>query len=262
MNTLPKELQNLYTTIDTKKQILDSFRPLNSEQSKNLKKVYDVDMTYHSNAIEGNTLTYSETKLIIEEGITIGGKSMNEHLEVINHKEALEFIEELANIPTSELQESDILNIHNLILKSINSKEAGKYRTQPVGVRKSNGDIYHFSDPILVKQKMEEFITWLHTSSDLHPIQRASEAHYRFVTVHPFIDGNGRTERLLMNLILIQNAYVPAIIRVENRREYIQAIEKAQNEKSLDNFHKVIALSIDKNIDFYIETLKSGIKYV
>lgn len=256
------ELLDLYKVIDEKKDKLDSYRPLSTEQTLNLKKVYDVDMTYHSNAIEGNTLTYSETKLILEEGITINGKSINEHLEVINHKEALEFIEELVNISTSDLQESDILNIHALILKSINSKEAGKYRTQPVGVRKSNGDIHHFTDPLLVKEKIEEFINWLKNSNNLHPIQRASEAHYRFVSIHPFIDGNGRTARLIMNLILMQNGYVPSVIRVEDRSRYIQSIEKAQAGESLDDFHKVVAQSVNKNIDFYIETLESGIKYI
>lgn len=262
MNKISKELKSLYNIIDAKKQKLDSFRPLDSEQSLNLNKVYDVDMTYHSNAIEGNTLTYSETKLILEEGITINGKSMNEHLEVINHKEALVFVEELVNIPTSQIKESDILNIHGLILKSINSKEAGKYRTQPVGVRKSNGEIYHFTEPLLVKEKMEEFIYWVQTSKDLHPIQRASEAHYRLVSIHPFIDGNGRTARLIMNLILMQNGYVPSVIRVENRSEYIQAIEKAQNSDSLEDFHKVIVTSVNKNLDFYIESLETNIKFV
>ena len=262
MDKLSEELISLYNTIDIKKQKLDSLRPLTNEQTRNLKKVYDVDMTYHSNAIEGNTLTYSETKLILEEGITINGKSMNEHLEVINHKEALEFIEELVKFPTSKIQESDILNIHSLILKSINSKEAGKYRTQPVGVRKSNGEIYHFTDPLLVKEKMEEFIQWLQTSKNLHPVQRASEAHYRFVSIHPFIDGNGRTARLIMNLVLIQNGYVPSIIRIEDRSEYIQSIEKAQSGQSLQVFHTVIAKSVDKNIDFYIETLETNIKFI
>lgn len=257
-----KALQDLYNDIDIKKSKLDSYRPLSTEQSKNLKKVYDVDMTYHSNAIEGNTLTYSETKLILEEGITIHGKSMNEHLEVINHKEALEFVEELINIPTSQISETDILNIHGLILKSINSKEAGKYRTQPVGVRKSNGDIFHFTQPLKIKEEMEDFILWIQNSKSLHPVQLASEAHYRFVTIHPFIDGNGRTSRLLMNLILMQNGYVPAVIRVDERSKYIQTIEKVQAGESLDDFHKFIAKLVDKNLDFYLETLTSDIKYI
>jgi len=261
-DTTPKELSDLYTLLEIKKQKLDFFRPLSSEQSKNLQKVYDVDMTYHSNALEGNTLSYSETKLILEEGITINGKSMNEHLEVINHKEALDFIEELVTIPTQNLRESDILNIHRLILKSINSKEAGRYRTQAVGVRKSDGDIYHFTDPIFVKEKMEEFVIWLQNSNDLNSIQRASQAHFRFVSIHPFIDGNGRTARLIMNLILMQNGYVPSIIRVQDRSEYIQSIEKAQNNEPLDTFHKFIADSVEKNLDFYLETLETNIKFI
>ena len=253
MDKLSKELNNLYTNMDTKKLKLDSFRPLSNAESQNLKKVYDLDMTYNSNAIEGNTLTYSETKLILEEGITIHGKSMNEHLEVINHKEALTFIEELITLSTDKITESDILNIHALILKSINSKEAGKYRTQPVGVRKSDGTIYHFVEPVLIKQHMEEFVRWL---------QRASLAHYKFVSIHPFIDGNGRTARLLMNLILMQNGFVPSVIRIEDRLEYIQSIEKAQAGESVDDFHKIVAKTIDKNIDFYLETLQTNIKYI
>ncbi|MBN2825621.1 MAG: Fic family protein [Campylobacterales bacterium] len=255
-------LQSLYNSIDKQKEKLDTFRPLSHEQSQNLKRIYSIDMTYHSNALEGNTLSYSETKLILEEGITIGGKSLNEHLEVINHKEALNFVEELIALPTSSLKEQEILTIHYLILKSIHPKEAGRYRTQNVGVKKSNGEIYHFCEPLKIQEKMEEFIEWLQKSHELHPIQRATLAHYHFVTIHPFIDGNGRTARILMNLILMQNGYVPAIIEFSDRSQYIQSIEKAQNENTIEDFSLFIAQQVSKNINFYIQTLQGNIHYL
>jgi len=149
-------MQGLLDQIHQKKTQIDKLRPLSDEQVKNLKNVYDIQLTYNSNAIEGSTLTYSETKLILNEGITIGGKSMNEHLETINHKEAIGFIEELAKIDTKEITLTDIKNIHLLILKSIDNKNAGAYRIRDVGVVKSDGDIHNFTEPLKIEEKMND----------------------------------------------------------------------------------------------------------
>jgi len=252
----------LQVTSDKKLQ-LDNLRPLSKEQLKNLKQVYDIDLTYNSNAIEGSTLTYSETKLILNEGLTIGGKKMNEHLEVINHKDALDFIESISHINSNEITLKDIKDIHYLILKAISTADAGKYRVKQVGVRKSDGSIYHFTEPLKVNDAMNDFISWLQNNKeDLDPIILAAQVHYRFVTIHPFIDGNGRTARLLMNLILIQNGYPPAVIKVSNRVEYIQAIEKAQNENILDDFYMVIAKAVDESLDTYLNILNNDIKLI
>jgi len=248
--------------IDTKKVKLDSMRPLSSIQLQNLKKLYDVELTYNSNAIEGSTLTYSETKLILNEGLTIGGKKVNEHLEVINHKEALDFIEFISQSQSYEMTLKDILDIHYLILKGISSKDAGVYRTKPVGVRKSNGEIFHFTAPLKVQEEMESFIGWLKNENSIHPILLSAMVHYKFVSIHPFIDGNGRTARLLMNLVLIQNGYPPAVIRVEDRVRYIQAIEKAQNEDIIEDFYEVVIDAVDKSLDSYLEILDNEITLI
>jgi len=256
-----KDLEKL-KKVDKKKSQLDKLRPLSQEQLQNLKKLYDVELTYNSNAIEGSTLTYSETKLILNEGLTIGGKKINEHLEVINHKEALDFIEEISSSQTSEIKLKDILDIHYLVLKGISTKDEGVYRTKPVGVRKSSGEIFHFTDPLKVSEEMEVFMKWLQSEKELHPIIVSALVHYKFVSIHPFIDGNGRTARLLMNLVLLQHGYPPAVIRVQDRVAYIQAIEKAQNEGLLDDFYEVIVDAVDKSLDTYLEILDSGITLI
>ena len=257
-------MQDLLEQIHQKKEKLDTFRPLSPAQVKNLKNVYDIQLTYNSNAIEGSTLTYSETKLILNEGITIGGKSMNEHLETINHQEAISFIEELANINTNEITLEDIKNIHHLILKGINNKNAGAYRIQNVGVVKSDGEIHSFTEPLKIEEEMNTFIEWLHSQTIQEPILLASLVHLKFVSIHPFIDGNGRTARLLMNLVLLQNAYPQAIIKVINRAEYIQAVEKYQQSSSneYNDFYKVVLKSVNDSLDLYSKIVTDDIQVI
>lgn len=257
-------MEDLLDQIHQKKEHLDKIRPLSDEQVKNLKNVYDIQLTYNSNAIEGSTLTYSETKLILNEGITIGGKSMNEHLETINHKEAIGFIEEIAKINTKEIKLTDIKNIHHLILKGIDNKNAGAYRTRNVGVVKSDGDIYNFTEPLKIEEKMNEFIQWLYSQTVEDSILLAALVHLKFVSIHPFIDGNGRTARLLMNLVLLQNGYPQAIIKVSNRAEYIQAIEQYQQSKNHDynDFYKVVLKSVNDSLDLYSKIIIDDIQVI
>ena len=257
-------MQELLDQIHQKKEQLDKLRPLSDVQVKNLKNVYDIQLTYNSNAIEGSTLTYSETKLILNEGITIGGKSMNEHLEAINHKEAIGFIEELANIDTKEITLADIKNIHHLVLRGIDNKNAGAYRTQNVGVVKSDGEIHSFTEPLKIEEEMYEFIEWLHSQTIEEPILLAALVHLKFVSIHPFIDGNGRTARLLMNLVLLQNAYPQAIIKISNRAEYIQAVEKYQQSSDNDysDFYKVVLQSVNASLDLYSKIITNDIQVI
>jgi len=257
-------MQDLLDKIHQKQEQLDNLRPLSDAQVKNLKNVYDIQLTYNSNAIEGSTLTYSETKLILNEGITIGGKSMNEHLEAINHQEAISFIEELANINTKEITLTDIKNIHHLVLKGIDNKNAGVYRTQNVGVVKGDGEIHSFTQPLKIEEKMNEFIVWLHSQTIEEPMLLAALVHLKFVSIHPFIDGNGRTARLLMNLILLQNGYPQAIIKVANRAEYIQAVEKYQQSSNneYNDFYKVILKSVNDSLDLYSKIVIDDIQVI
>lgn len=234
---------------DAKKTLLDDKRPFTPEQLARIKRVFDVDLTYNSNAIEGSTMTFNETKLVLNEGLTIGGKKLNEHLEVINHKYAIDFIEELSIVKTISLR--DIKDIHALVLRGIDDKYAGKFRDTLVGVRLSSGQIKNFTAPLLIDDAMNDFIAQLATDKN-HPIIKAALAHYKFVTIHPFIDGNGRTARLLMNLILLQHGYPPAIIRITNRASYILAIENAQQNNQLDDFYQVVIESVDDSIESYL----------
>jgi len=257
-------MQDILDQVQHKKEQLNKFRPLSNAQVKNLKNVYDIQLTFNSNAIEGSTLTYSETKLILNEGITIGGKSINEHLETINHQEAISFIESMAKINTNEITLVDIKNIHQLVLKGIDNKNAGAYRKQNVGVVKSDGDIHNFAEPLKLEEKMEEFIEWLHAQTINEPILLAALVHLKFVSIHPFIDGNGRTARLLMNLILLQNGYPQAIIKVSNRAQYIQAIEKYQQstQNEYNDFYDVILDSVNDSLDLYSTILTNDIKTI
>jgi Fic family protein len=257
-------VKNLLGQIQEKKEQLDKLRPLSSIQVRNLKNVYDIQLTYNSNAIEGSTLTYSETKLILNEGITIGGKSINEHLETINHQEAISFIESIANIPTNQITLVDIKNIHNLILKGIDKQNAGTYRKQNVGVVKQDGNIHNFVEPLKIDEEMNKFINWLHTQTIKEPILLATLVHLKFVSIHPFIDGNGRTARLLMNLVLLQNGYPQAIIKISNRVQYIKSIEKYQQSSNNDynDFYMIILNSVNDSLDLYLTIIKNDIKVI
>ena len=177
----------------------------------------------NSNAIEGNTLTLSETKVVLE-GLTIGSKTLIEHLEVINHRDAILFIEEL--VSSNELiTEWNIRNIHYLVLKEIDRENAGKYRTENVLISGAKHiPPKHYEVSHLMQELIEEYNTnW----KDYHPVLKATLLHGEFVKIHPFIDGNGRTARLLLNLELMRNGYAPIIIKNEGKVNYYQALDHA-----------------------------------
>ncbi len=244
--------------IDNLKAELDSLRPLADLQVKSLKNYYDIELTYNSNAIEGSTIDYNETKIILLDGITIGGKSTREHLETINHKEAIDYIEEIAKQETKEIKRVDVLGIHRIILTGIDTQNAGKYRAYEVYVNKGDGSRFYFPNPAQVPNLMDDFFFWLKENSGMHPVLLAAEAHYRFVSIHPFIDGNGRTARLLMNLILIQNGYTPAVIKMADRKKYIEAIEAAR-EKEMTDFYNLILDAEKESLEVYLETIKKNV---
>nr|WP_244991536.1 Fic family protein [Clostridium senegalense] len=240
----------VFEKIDDKKKTLDSKRPLNNHQLKNLKKYFDIELTYNSNAIEGNTLTITETKVILEDGITIGkGKSLKEHLEVINHKEAIDYVDDIVS-KNLDISESVIKNLHYIILKSIDNKNAGQYRKTNVLI---SGSKHRPPESFLVEEKMRELLSWYFENKNiLHPIQLAAEFHFRYVYIHPFIDGNGRSARLLMNLILMRNGYPITVIETEHREEYMRALEKASTEGNLHDFINLVASQVEKSIDTYL----------
>ncbi len=252
------EKKNL-AIIDDLKQELDAFRPLTAEQTHNLKRLFDIDFTYNSTAIEGNTLTLQETRVVLLDGITIGGKTTREHLEILNHKEAIDYIEELARKPIAEYSRADITNIHYLVLKGIDPENAGAYRNVPMYVRLQDDSIHKFCDPLNIHDEMEAFYAWFCSEHAEHPIITAAEAHTRFVSIHPFIDGNGRTARLIMNLILLHHGFPPAIIKMTQRATYLDAIEAWQQNNQKEPLFKLVCAAVKESLELYIDTLKNGV---
>ncbi len=233
-----------------KKKRLDGFRPLPDTLVQNLDDWFRVELTYTSNAIEGNTLTRRETALIVEKGITVGGKSLTEHLEATNHAYALDWVKEQVKRTPTSLAEKDILHIHDVILKGIDDANAGYYRPVPVRI---SGSAVVLPNPRKVPDLMQGFAEWLSCAQGLHPVELAAEAHYRLVTIHPFVDGNGRSARLLMNMILLMSGYPAAIIRKRDRLAYIGSLEKAQLGGSKDDYFKIIAKAVDRSLDIYLK---------
>lgn len=225
----------MFERCDTLKAELDARRPLPAHTLKTLHEQWVLEWTYNSNAIEGNTLTLKETKVVLE-GITIGGKSMREHFEVINHKEAIDFIE--AFLADGEaFTEYFIKSIHQLILKNIDANNAGIYRRENVLI---SGAEHRPPDYLHVAEQMLDLVQdYQHFSG--HPIERAARLHVDFVKVHPFVDGNGRTARLLMNFDLMQSGYWPVIFRVTDRLAYYEALDKAHTENDYSDFLQLSA---------------------
>lgn len=246
-------MDNKLALLTAKKKKLDSFRPLPQELVKNLDEWFKIELTYTSNAIEGNTLTRAETALVVEKGITVKGKSLKEHLEATNHVEALDYVKTLITKKRQDLTENDILEIHRLILNKIEAESAGRYRTQHA--RLTESDVV-LPNPIKIPDLMSEFIGWLIGDNPNHLIKIAADAHYKLVSIHPFSDGNGRTSRLLMNLLLMQMSYPPAVIRKEDRLAYINSLEKAQKGNGLDDFYSLIYEAVDRSLDIYLEALE------
>jgi len=239
--------------LSDKKQMLDTYRPLPPELVKNLEEWFKVELTYTSNAIEGNSLNRAETALVVEKGITVQGKSLKEHLEAINHVKALDYVKNLVGKKRQDITEQDILDIHKIILSSIEKEGAGRYRTQHARL---TGSETILPNPLKVPDLMEEFIAWLRRDNPDHVVKIAADAHFKLVSIHPFVDGNGRTSRLLMNLILMQTGYPPAIIRKEDRLAYVESLEKAQISGQLSDFYSLIYEAVNRSLDIYLEAIE------
>lgn len=249
--SISKKLSTILTEIDTLKAKLNQFRQFDSYR---IAQALELEYTFESNRIEGNTLTLRETDLVINEGLTISGKSMREHLEAINHQEAIGYIKHLMEKNTT-INEREVLSIHNLILRGINPEDAGRYRRVQVMIK---GSSFMPPQPFLVSKEMEDFFIWFETNKNaLHPIVLAAELHERLVTIHPFIDGNGRTSRLVMNLILLQNGYVIANIKgdYDTRMQYYNALETAQTKNNKEDFLLFIAQTEKESLARYLDII-------
>ncbi|NDI34587.1 Fic family protein [Chengkuizengella sediminis] len=239
----------MFEAVDEMKRKLDTKRPLPATTLKSLRDHLMLEWTFHSNAIEGNTLTLSETKVALE-GITVGGKTIKEHLEVINHKKAILLVEEIVR-NHEKLSEWQMKNIHRLILKGIDDEHAGVYRKENVII---SGAKHIPPDALNVPIQMQELQKWYDTQK-LHPIETASILHIEFVKIHPFVDGSGRTARLLVNLELMKNGYPPIIIEKEGRSQYYAVLDKAHITGDNDDFVKLIVNALVNTYQLYFKVL-------
>lgn len=241
-----------FSRIDEMKSKIDQYRPFSKRLADSLHEKLIIEWTYNSNAIEGNTLTLSETKVVLE-GITIGGKSVVEHLEVLNHREAILFMEEL--IGTNEsLSEWNIKNIQALILKAIDNQDAGRYRMENVVI---GGAVHippkhHEIDALMQNLIMEYKEEW----QSLHTVVRATLLHGEFVKIHPFMNGNGRTSRLLLNFELMKNGYTPIIIKKENRARYYEVLDYAHTTMDYRPFLEFVADLVTESEQLWLSLLE------
>ena len=235
----------IYARILSKKKTLDNLRPLPPQLAKKLREQMQIEFTYNSNAIEGNSLSLRETQLVIQEGITVRGKSLREHLEARNHPDAIDCVEKLAQ-KEATIKQDDILKVHALFMRGIDDQNAGKYRTGQVRVAGAT-----FMPPPAEKIQMmiSELLQTLSQNPDeLRPIELAAFFHHKFVYIHPFLDGNGRTARLLMNVILMRSGYPFTVLLRVDRPKYLRAISEADNG-NLIPFANFVANCVERSLD-------------
>lgn len=235
---------------------LNKLRPLPKSAVQKLREKFQIEMTYNSNAIEGNSLTLKETFLVINEGITIKGKPLKDHLEAKDHHVALEYLYDLVDKDKKHtISEMLIRNLHQIIIQETDKEWAGRYRNANVIIC---GAKHTPPDALQVPQKMRDLITWLNTQKGkTNIIELSALLHHKLVHIHPFFDGNGRTARLTMNLLLMKAGYPLVIILKNDRKKYYDVLDKADSSK-YESLVKFIAQSIERSLDIYLKTLTPG----
>ena len=257
--------------IDRLKGELDGLRPLEPSALARVAQKLRIDANYHSNAIEGNSLTLGETRSLILHGLTARGKPLRDHLDIEGHDTAVKAIEDVVR-DGQELNEVFIRNLHRVLLKEPYETDAitpderhvkrsislGDYKTVPNNVITSTGEVYYFVPPERVKQEMGDLIDWYRTKEQEaeHPVIIAATFHYRFVRIHPFDDGNGRLARLLMNMILMKHGYTVAIVRKENRGEYLRNLEQVDQEEDLTKFVAYVANCCEYSVNLHLRAAR------
>lgn len=246
--------EKIIDRIYKKRKTLDKFRPFDTFQLNKLREDFIIEYAHNSTAIEGNTLTLNETKLILQEGITIGGKSLREHLDVTNQKEAFLWIEELIK-EKREIKESDIMTLHRITLKGISDYWAGRYKESE---NRIIGSKLKTTPPYKVHFEMENLVYILnHNPSKLNDIELAAFAHHEFVKIHPFVDGNGRTARLISNLILMKKGYPPIILGKFERKKYFDSLEKA-HFGNMQLFFNFIEKKVEESLILYLNAFSKS----
>lgn len=232
---------------------IDAYRPFDTHTVTQLRQYYRIGFTYTSNALEGNTLTESETKVVLEDGLTIGGKPMKDHLEAIGHAKAYDFLYDLVEKP--EITESDLLSLHRLVVEGMADAEPGVYRSKSVII---TGTSYTPPQPNLAHKQMKTFIEeklpyWQQAE---HPIHLAALTHLELVTIHPFMDGNGRTARLLMNLLLMKAGYGITLIPPVVRADYMASLRTFQEGQDHSFFLNFISNMVYESSKDFLRLLK------
>lgn len=245
------EMQSTFERLYDKKAMLQKARPLSKTALHKIKESLTIEWTYNSNSIEGNTLTLQETLLILKEGITVKGKSLREHFEAHNHEKAIDYLYTLVN-DNYVLRSIDILSLHGLVLRSIEDDFAGRLRNGGVRIVGAN-----FVPPNAnkVSDLLDELITFVNENPlGLNDILLATIFHHKLVWIHPFFDGNGRTVRLAMNLLLMRKGFPPAIILKNDRKKYYEALNQANN----GNYQKLTLLmvqALERSLNIYLNAL-------
>jgi Fic family protein len=267
-----QKLQKILLEIEKINRSLEKLRPLDENLNTVLQERLRIEWTYNSNAIEGNTLTFGETSFFLREGLTSKGKPLKDFLEAKNHAEAIGILEDMIR-EKPPLTEFFIKSLHGILLKGMGDTLAkgadgkyihkklhiGEYKKQPNHVLTASGEMHHYCEPVLVQDEMQKLLKW-HNSEEakkLSAIERAALLHYRFVTIHPFDDGNGRMSRLLMNLVLMQEGFPPCVIKNKHRKEYIEILELIQREGGdKEEFIIFVARELKETIVFMERVLK------
>jgi Fic family protein len=252
LEDLSPKVKSILGEIDLLKAEWQAKRPLNQTQLRKMKEFFHVEYTYESNRIEGNTLTLQETHLVVNEGITVGGKSLREHLEAINHAEAIQYVEELVG-DAMDFSARVLVELHYLILKGIDRENAGRYRNVPVRIA---GSAHVPPQPFLLGKLMEDyFLHYENQKRTMHPVILAAEMHERLVSIHPFVDGNGRTSRLVMNLILQKHGYTIANLKGDyaSRMEYYKALEAVQVNNQPEVFYLLVGNAVKLSLQKHLE---------
>lgn len=241
----------LLQRLDDKLAKLNLSRPLPAAALNRIKDELAMEWTYNSNSIEGNTLTLQETKLVLQDGITVKGKPLREHFEAVNHHDAVDYIESIVK-PNYVINERDVLHTHALVLDKIDKDFAGRFRNAGVRITGVN---HTPPNALKVYDYIHDLMRWVNEESGgLHPIIRAAVFHHRFVWIHPFFDGNGRSVRLLFNLLMMKNGFPPAIILRNDRKKYYAALNKA-NEGDYQKLFLLVCQAIERSLDIYLSNL-------
>lgn len=255
MSLLPPLLRR---RLDEKLERLNALRPMPVPAVRKLREQFQIEMTYNSNAIEGNSLTLKETFLVINEGLTIKGKPLKDHLEAKNHQVALEYLYELIEHDRHvTVSERLIRQLHQLVVQDVDREWAGVYRNGPVMI---TGTKHRPPDALAVPKKMHELVVWISKHQrKMHPIELAALAHHQLVAIHPFFDGNGRTARLLMNVLIMRAGYPLAIVLKNDRKKYYRVLSHADTGEAAP-IVQFVAQCVERSLEMYLKALQPTTK--